>query len=211
MFNLWFTYTPPVFQGQHGLAGHLLGGWTFAPILDVGSGLPQGIYPVGFGSSVYTGGQEFGATDGGNIGSYTNAVNICGNHSLGSSRHDHFDASGAGTAGTANMFSNPGAVYNCFRNPILGIDNGGNGGVGNYRGQPFWNVDFSIKKKMAITERFGAEFGAVFTNVFNHTQLFDPGLTFLSDTGDFGSLVGSGGGLQVNNGRKIEIDFRLKF
>ncbi|MDQ1389727.1 MAG: hypothetical protein QOF56_3181, partial [Acidobacteriaceae bacterium] len=195
----------------HGLAGHLLGGWTFAPILDMGSGLPQGIYPIGFGSSAYTGGQEFGATDGGNIGSYTNAVNICGNTSLGSSRHNTFDASVAGTAGIPNLFANPGAVYNCFRNPILGIDNGHNGGVGNYRGQPFWNVDFSIKKNLAITERFGAEFGAVFTNVFNHVQLFDPGLPFLGDPGDFGSLVGGGGGFQVNNGRKIEIDFRLKF
>jgi hypothetical protein len=72
-------------------------------------------------------------------------------------------------------------------------------------------VDFSVKKNLAITERFGAEFSAVFTNVFNHVQLFDPGLTFLSDQGDFGSLEGSGGGFQVNNGRKIEIAIRLKF
>jgi hypothetical protein len=211
MFNVWFTYTPPVYQGQHGLAGHILGGWTFAPILDIGSGIPYGIGPIGFGSSVYTGGQEFGATDGGNIGSYSNAVNICGNQGINSSRHDNFDASTAGTAGTPNLFANPGAVYNCFRNPILGIDNGHNGGIGNYRGMPFWNVDFSVKKNLAITERFGAEFGAVFTNVFNHVQLYDPGLPFLGDTGDFGSLVGVAGGFQVNNGRKIEIDFRLKF
>jgi len=211
MFNVWFTYTPPVYQGQHGVAGHLLGGWTIAPILDVGSGIPFGVGPVGFGSSVYTGGQEFGATDGGNIGSYSNAVNICGNQGISSSRHNTFDASVAGTAGTPNLFANPGTVYNCFRNPILGIDNGHNGGVGNYRGMPFWNVDFSIKKNLAITERFGAEFGAVFTNVFNHVQLYDPGLPFLGDTGDFGSLVGAAGGFQVNNGRKIEVDFRLKF
>jgi hypothetical protein len=211
MYNVWFTYTPPVYQGQHGVAGHLLGGWTIAPILDMGSGIPYGVGPIGFGSSVYTGGQEFGATDGGNIGSYTNAVNICGNQGMSSSRHNTFNASVAGTAGTPNLFANPGAVYNCFRNPILGIDNGHNGGIGNYRGQPFWNVDFSIKKNLAITERFGAEFGAVFTNLFNHVQLYDPGLPFLGDTGDFGSLVGVAGGFQVNNSRKIEVDFRLKF
>jgi hypothetical protein len=212
MFNTWFTYTPQVYQGQHGVAGHLLGGWTFAPILDIGSGLPVAVNPVGFGSSVITGGQEFGATDGGNIGAFVNAVNICGNTSLSSSRHDHFDTTGGfGTNAPANLFANPGAVYNCFRNPVLGIDNGVNGGTGNYRGQPFWNVDFSVKKNMAITERFGAEFGAVFTNVFNHIQLFDPAIPYLSDQADFGSLEGAAGGFQVNNGRKIEVDFRLKF
>jgi len=213
MFNVWFTYTPPVYQGQQGLAGHLLGGWTFAPILDVGSGIPLGIYPIGFGTSAYTGGQEFGATDSSNIGAYVNAVNICGNSSLSTSRHDHFSTGGGvfGTAAPANLFADPGAVYNCFREPILGIDNGRNGGIGNYRGQPFWNVDFSIKKNLKATERISAEFGAIFTNVFNHVQLFDPSLAFLSDQSDFGSLEGGSGGLQVNNSRKIEVDFRLKF
>jgi hypothetical protein len=212
MFNTWFTYAPQVFKGQQGLAGHLLGGWTFAPILDVGSGIPVGVGPVGFGSSVYTGGQEFGGTDGGNIGSYTNAVNICGNSSFSTSRHDHFVTTGGfGGGSPANLFADPGAVYNCFRNPILGIDNGHNGASGNLRGQPFWNVDFSVKKNVKVTEGISADFGAIFTNVFNHNQLFDPGLTFLSDPGDFGSLEGSSSGLQVNTGRKIEIDFRLKF
>ena len=212
LYNLWFTYTPPVYQGQHGVLGRALGGWTFAPILDMGSGIPLGIYPVGFGSSAYTGGQEFGGMDGGNIGSYANAVPIC-SMSLSTSRHDHFNTRGGlyGTTTSANLFSDPGAVYNCFRNPVLGIDNGHNGGTGNYRGQAFWNVDFSIKKNLLITERFSAEFGAVFTNLFNHNQLFDPGVTFLSDQGDFGSLEGGSGAQEVNNPRKIEVDLRVRF
>jgi hypothetical protein len=212
LFNVWFTYQPPVFQGQHGVLGRVLGGWTFAPILDTGSGIPFGIYPVGFGSSAYTGGQEFGGMDGGNIGSYVNAVPIC-SVSLSTSRHNHFNDGGGtyGTATNANLFSDPGAVYNCFRNPILGVDNGHNGGTGNYRGQPFWNVDFSIKKNILVTERFSAELGAVFTNIFNHNQLFDPGVTFLSDQGDFGSLEGGSGAQQVNNPRKIEVAVRLRF
>jgi hypothetical protein len=69
------------------------------------------------------------------------------------------------------MFQDPESVYNCFRQPILGVDNGHNGGVGNLRGMPFLNVDSNIKKNPMITERFGAEFAAVFTNVFNHNQL----------------------------------------
>ena len=51
----------------------------------------------------------------------------------------------------------------------------------------------------------------VFTNVFNHNQLADPGQTWLTDPADFGSLETGGGGFQVNNPRKIEIAVRLKF
>ena len=86
-----------------------------------------------------------------------------------------------------SLYADPQAVYNCFRNPILGIDDGHNGGVGDYRGQSFWNVDFSIKKNVMFTERISAEFGAVFTNIFNHNQLIDP-YNALTDTGDFGAL-----------------------
>jgi hypothetical protein len=213
LFNVWFTYTPPVYQGQHGVLGRVLGGWTFAPILDMGSGLPVGVYTGQWATSAYTGGQSFGGMDSSNIGDYENAVNICGSNSFTTTRHDHFSpgSQNFGSNAPANMFQNPEAVYNCFRNPILGVDNGHNGGVGNLRGMPFWNVDFNIKKNVMITERFGAEFGAVFTNVFNHNQLADPGQTYLTDPADFGSLETGGGVLQVNNARKIEVDVRLRF
>jgi len=214
MFNVWFTYTPPVYQGQHGVLGRVLGGWTFAPILDMGSGLPVGVYTGQWASSAYTGGQSFGGMDSSNIGDYENAVNICGSNSFTTTRHDHFSPGSDQSFGSnapANMFQNPESVYNCFRNPILGVDNGHNGGVGNIRGMPFWNVDFNIKKNLMITEHFGAEFGAVFTNVFNHNQLADPGQTYLTDPADFGSLETGGGVFQVNNPRKIEIAVRLKF
>jgi hypothetical protein len=213
MFNVWFTYTPPVYQGQHGVLGRVLGGWTFAPILDMGSGLPVGVYTGQWATSAYTGGQSFGGMDSSNIGDYESAVNICGSNSFTTTRHDHFSpgTQDFGSNAPANMFQNPESVYNCFRNPILGVDNGHNGGIGNLRGMPFWNVDFNIKKNVLITERFGAEFGAVFSNVFNHNQLADPGQTYLTDPADFGSLETGGGVFQVNNARKIEISVRLKF
>jgi Carboxypeptidase regulatory-like domain len=213
MFNVWFTYAPPMFQGQNGVLGRVFGGWTFAPILDMGSGLPVGVYTAQWPSSAYTGGQSFGGMDGANISDYENAVNICGNRSFTTTRHNHFSpgSQNFGSNAPANMFQNPESVYNCFREPILGVDNGTNGGVGNLRGMPFWNVDFNIKKNVMITERFGAEFGATFTNVFNHNQLADPGQTYLSDPADFGSLETGGGVFEVNNPRKIEIAVRLKF
>jgi hypothetical protein len=213
MFNVWFTYTPPVYQGQHGVVGRLLGGWTVAPILDMGSGLPVGVYTAQWPSSAYTGGQSFGGMDGGNISDYENAVNICPGKTFSSSRHQPFSQGSAGFGSDApfgNMFQDPESVSNCFRQPILGVD-GRNGGIGNLRGMPFWNVDFNIKKNLLITERFSTEFAAVFTNIFNHNQLADPGQMYLTNPAGFGALETSGGALEVNNPRKIEISVRLKF
>ena len=107
-----------------------------------------------------------------------------------------------------SLYANPQAVYNCFRNPILGIDNGHNGGVGNLRGQAFWNVDFSIKKNVMVTERMSIEAGATFTNIFNHDQLADP-YNALTDTLDFGALGFSVG--QANNPRHVELGLRVRF
>ena len=214
MFNTWLVYQPPFYQSQHGFVGHLLGGWTFSPIIDLGSGLPLGVYTANATNSVYDGGQSFGASDASNVGSYENAINICGGAAGGSQRHNNPIPStqypGMGSSGYGpSLYQNPQAVYNCFRNPILGIDNGANGGVGNLRGQAFWNVDFSIKKNLMLTERVNMEFGAVFTNIFNHVQLGDP-YNALTDTSDFGALGAFGAG-QVNSPRHIELGARVRF
>jgi hypothetical protein len=211
LFNTWLVYQPPFFQQQHGFLGHVLGGWTLAPIVDIGSGLPLAVYPGSAfaDSSPYGGGQSFGETDASNIGALENSINICGGLG-GSQRHNNPIASSLypdmGSAGFGpSLFQDPQSVYNCFRNPILGIDEGHNGGAGTLRGQAFWNVDFNVKKTVMFTERISADFGATFTNIFNHNQLFDP-YNALGDTGDFGALAG-----QVNNPRHIEIGVRVRF
>src|SRR4029077_5590229 len=63
MWNLFFVYQPPIYKGQRGVMGRLLGGWSISPILSIASGLPnavittdgnlQGQYQIG-------GGQAFG-------------------------------------------------------------------------------------------------------------------------------------------------------
>src|SRR6202035_3764549 len=142
--------------------------------------------------------QTCGEADASNVGALENAINICGGQTGGSQRNNTPVAStqyaGIGSSGFGpSLYQNPGGVYNCFRNPILGIDNGHNGGAGTLRGQAFWNVDFNIKKNVAFTERFSLEVGATFTNIFNHNQLFDP-VNGLGDTGDFGALASFGTG-----------------
>lgn len=208
-FNTWLVYQPPFFKSQHGALGRIAGGWTIAPLLATGSGLPLQVSPSdNAGNDTYGGGQAFGEADGTNFGGQQNAILICPNN-FGNSRHDNPKPSSFGGNGFGpSFFQDPAAAYLCFRNPILGIDSGHNGGAGTLRGMPFWNVDLSVKKDIVVTERYHLEFSSIFTNVFNHNQLFDPGNPGLviGEPDNWGALEG-----QVNTPRKMEFGLRVRF
>jgi hypothetical protein len=132
------------------------------------------------------------------------------------SRHDNVlgdSATGVGTGGFGvNLFANPLAAWNSFRQPILGYDTR-DGGWGVLRGLPYWNLDLSVKKTFQITERFALEAQVVFTNVLNHDQFGDPTGDFIStgDPASWGVLPGS-----VTNGsrtyqRQMQFGIRLSF
>jgi hypothetical protein len=218
IFNTFFVYQPPFYKSQHGMVGRIAGGWTFAPIIAIGSGLPLEVSPVDANANqIYGGGQAFGEGEGLNFAALQNAVLICPNN-FGSSRHNNPVPSTQGLGSSwygPSMFQNPDKAYSCFRNPILGIDPSNGGGQGILRGMPFWNVEFSLKKRVMVTERVGVEFQAIFSNLFNHVQLSDPYLV-LSDTGDWGGLGGLSGNqftgqAQANSPRAMEFGLRLSF
>jgi hypothetical protein len=205
VYNLWVVYEPPYFKGQHGIAGRLLGGWKFAPLFTAGSGEPMQIYTTNGG------GESFGEGDsysGGNFYSNESAV-LNGKLNQGtSSLHYNVAASGNGL----NIFSDPAAVFNMVRNPILGLD-ARNGGYGVFRGFPYWNMDLSLQKNFRIAERFSLEFQTVFTNVLNHMQPEDPNGYFTgtgnldaSNPASFGNVAG-----QINTPRQMEFGLRIKF
>ncbi len=209
VYTMFVVYQPPFFKGQSGVLGRVLGGWTFAPLFAAGSGQPL---PV---SSVSPGG-SFGEGDGNAFtanGNVENAVPITP-YRGGNSIHYTAGTPGFGDGGLpVNLFANPEAVYNNFRNPILGMDTR-NGGWGILTGLPYWNMDMSIKKNIRITERIGAEFQIVFTNVLNHAQLLDPTGIGLGSPGSFGNSPGEGNG--SNNAgaytpRSMEFGFRIRF
>jgi hypothetical protein len=225
VYNLFFVYQPPIYKGQHGIVGRVLGGWSIAPILSIGSGLPNEVVPTDgliLGAYQAGGGQAFGQSDGSSSGfsSFENAINMCGSGVGGSSRHNNptpsanYPDMGSAFFGPG-MFQNPEAVYNCFRNPVLGIDKSDGGGAGILRGQAYWNVDLGIRKDVAVTERVHLQFDANFTNVFNHPYLSDP-YNVLGDTADWGalgSLTGEviTGAVQANAPRTIQMGLRLSF
>ena len=213
VYNMFAVYQPPFYKNQHGLAGHLLGGWSFSPIFVTGSGLPLQVFPSSFNFQNDFYGQAFGEADAVNYFAPEEAVLVpgpgCSN--FGTSRINNSKgnaATGVGTTGPYNIsiYTNPNTVFNCFRNAVVGFDTGHNGGYGNIlRGQPFWNVDMQVRKTTNITERVSAEFQVVFTNLFNHVQLLDP-FNALNDPGDWGQLEG-----EVSVPRTMEFGFRVRF
>jgi hypothetical protein len=225
LYNLFFVYQPRWYRNQHGLIGRIVGGWSIAPILNIGSGLPNEVIPTDgniLGTYQGGGGQAWGQSDGSSSGfsSFENAINMCGPGVGGTSRHNNpipstnYPGMGSAFFGPG-MFQNPEAVYNCFRNPILGIDKSDGGGAGILRGQMYWNVDLGVRKDLMITERVHLQFDANFTNVFNHPLLSDP-YNLLGDTADWGalgSLTGEviTGAVQANTSRTIQLGLRLSF
>jgi len=202
VYNTFFVYQPPFFKSQQGVVGHLLGGWTFAPIFAAGSGLPLEV------STLNGDAQAFGEADGVNFGSNENAIFTTA-YNAGTSRHDNVAGSnGVGTAGfQINMFKDPSAVFNQTRQPILGLDTK-DGGFGILRGLPYWNVDLSVRKQFKITERIGTEAQIIFTNVLNHDQFGDPqgGNLDTSNPASFGRLPG-----EISTPRQMEFGLRITF
>jgi len=196
VYNVYALIDDPYYKGQHGLIGHIAGGWQLAPVFAAGSGAP--VY-CGTNSNA----QSFGAGDGSNFFDNEQCI-FTGAHPYGSSLHAN-----AGP-GAFNIFSDPAGLFATTRNPILGLDNG-TGGVGAIRGLTYWNMDLRVTKNIKIYERVSLEFQYVVTNVFNHPVFYSPTLdptafSAKDPAGTFGTVSSQG-----NNPRQMQFGLRLTF
>jgi hypothetical protein len=202
VFNTFAMIDDPWYKGQHGIIGHIAGGWSLSPILAIGSGQPLGCATnQGAGS----GGQSFGAGDSGSFFTTENCVLTKAASGGSASLHS------AG-AGAFNIFGDPAGVLSTLRPPILGLDTN-TGGVGVFRGLPYWNVDMRVVKDIRIMERVSLQFQYVVTNVFNHPVFADPavgdaqtGLGVDPTSPGFGVVNSQG-----NNPRQMQFGLRLTF
>jgi len=207
VYNFFMVYQPPFYKAQQGVLGHILGGWTWAPIFTAGSGQPMQVFTLN-GTS-----QAFGGGDSNNFFDNENAIQTTS--IAGGSSRAHYGVKGANGVGTSgfglNVFQHPDQAYAAFRQPILGLDTNA-GGFGVLRGMPYWNVDMSLRKKINITERINFEFQTIFTNVFNHVQFQDPSGYFgggnmdTSSPETFGVIPGQG-----NTPRQMEFGLRVNW
>ena len=81
----------------------------------------------------------------------------------------------------------------CFTSPpVISSDGGtgfGNTTPGLLRGPSQHNVDLSLRKTTAVTERIALEFRAEFFNAFNSTQFGNPDTTFSDGVPAFGKIT----------------------
>jgi hypothetical protein len=217
IYNLALNYAPSFRKTQQGITGHLLGGWSIAPLFTAQSGFPLNVVQQdGTGSN--TSREAFGQSDPSQSAIY-NVVLTNGSFNGGNSLN-YLTTSPSGSVGTTatsksangtstewlNMFSDPTGAYNQFRRLILGIDTRGNG-FGVIRGFPRWNLDLTVAKDIRVTERVGMNFTAMMTNVLNHFQPNDPSMN-LNSPATFGRVSAQATGY---DSRQIEFGLRLRW
>jgi len=222
VYTLMMVYNPPFYRNERGVMGHLLGGWSIAPVLTAHSGAPWLVYTA---AGVC---QSFGEGNCSTESSLDGAV-LNSKYTGGSSPHFNQAVSESASAnpnGVAistnadnggqgvNMFTNPIGVFNEFRPCILGFDTSC-GANGNVRQPSFWNVDAAVSKNIGVWKegRVGAMLTFQFTNLFNHT-VFNAPYMDISDPADFGNMSSNNayfGYGQANAPRQVEFGIRVHF
>jgi hypothetical protein len=224
IYNISMYYTIPYFKGQKGVLGHILGGWTVAPIFTAQSGSPSA---VNYSEGNCTECEAFGevttpGTSGVGPDTAESAVGLLPYTGNVQARYNQFFTGtngnnliwGPASVGTKtvsstnpgyglNEFANPAQVYAEFRPCVLGYDSSCNNSYG-IRGFPTWNVDTSVTKELGIyKERVTAKLYILATNTLNH---FQPSFSApnMSSTTGFGQITG-----QSNTPRNMEFGIRI--
>src|SRR5215471_11796991 len=144
-----FVLMEPWFKEQHGLLGHLAGGWELSGITTVNSGLALTPRSNPFGA--------LSNVDFPGLG----CIGVSGCISMPNQVSDP----NSGAPHTITQWFNTSAfVPNASVAP-------GNAARGSVIGPGFWRQDLSLFKNMSLTERFKAQLRAEAFNVFNHTNL----------------------------------------
>jgi len=236
-WTLSFQETLPGFRSQHGLVGHILGGWAVTGSYLLASGQPY--TPIQFGLNSGTGGDVWDARfDETYVGLLETARPFAGSPSapvsnVGIYAGDACAYAGLGCSMAANTLLNfnqintTGTVATASPSSVRVIVNGAT--ADGIYGTPFGSMgrntlrdagtniaNFAIYKYIRVTEGVRVRFDTTFINVFNHPNFssVDP---FLDDAGDLAETTGFGipslwPGTTLSNGqRQIQFGLRVEF
>ena len=163
-------YELPSFDRGSGLTGKMSSGWAVSTVVTLQSGTPLTFLN-------------------------TNSNNLFGT----SSDFAYLDLSAPGCNGHLDLGGSVSSRLNeyfntnCFTSPpVISSDGGtgfGNSRPGLLRGPAQHNVDLSVRKTTALTERMALEFRAEFFNAFNSTQFGNPDTTFSDGVPAFGKIT----------------------
>jgi hypothetical protein len=152
-----FVYQAPKFSKSNALVRYAVGGWQISGIIQSQSGSPI---------TVLAGKDLSGSSLGADRGVYNSALSPYG-------------TSACGTLAHCKNFINTAA----FSLPAQGSI--GSVGKGQFRGPSYTNLDAGLFKETPLfTERLHLQFRAEFFNVFNHNNLFNPGLASTDTSGN---------------------------
>ncbi|MGH9477096.1 MAG: carboxypeptidase regulatory-like domain-containing protein [Terriglobales bacterium] len=196
-YNAYFVWSPGA-KAQSTFMEHLTHGWSFAPILTWSRSPTD--------ARVINGGQcsSFGEMDCSTGAAIEDAVATTGYTGGSGVIYDSTYGQGNPPRGTGiNRFADPAAVLATYRPLVLGLDTSAEGS--SVPGLSFTNVDFSVTKDLALSERFSTELNAQATNVFNHFSASEDSLNINSPT-TFGVI----GGNQLGS-RAVEVGLLVRW
>ncbi|HEV2177003.1 MAG TPA: TonB-dependent receptor [Terriglobia bacterium] len=232
-WTISFVEQIPAFRSQHGILGHILGGWSLAGTYQLSSGQP--FTPSQIFLNTFSGPNSFYDTafDGAFAGIFETARPFAGSPSaplsaVGIYAGDACNALGVGCSSAPNQLISfnsanaSGSVVNVTSSQVRFIANGQE--ADSIFGTPFGNVgrntvrdyhtnigNFSLSKEVRVTERVNVQWRMDMLNVFNHPNFgsIDP---FLEDAG----LTSQGTGFGIpslfdGGSRSINFNLRVNF
>ncbi|HXJ91949.1 MAG TPA: TonB-dependent receptor [Terriglobia bacterium] len=237
-WTLSFVEQIPVYRDQHGLAGHLLGGWSVSGSYIIASGQPY--TPIQFYLNTFSGPNQYYDTNfnaafatvyetarpfAGSSSAPVNTVGIYAGDVCG------FYAAACSVAPgqllNFNAFNASGAIQNATPSQVRFIANGqeadsiygtvyGNVGRNVARDYQTNTANFALFKDTQVTERVKAQFRMDMVNVFNHPNfssvdpfIEDAGLT--QETTGFGTPSLYPGTTSTFGQRQITFELKLFF
>lgn len=203
VLSLDYVWELPWMKEQHGVVGHLVGGWETSGIVAVNSGLPLTITESSGGLISYGGynsianGQPTGgyATDAAGIG-------ILGN--TNASLRPNMIANPRNGYGQQIQTSKQWFYRGAFAAPLPGSGQVGNEKRGVVDGPGFNRIDVGLFRNFKIHEGINFQFRGEAFNVLNHTNLQNPGTTATSSS-TFGIIT------SARDNRILQVAGKIRF
>ncbi|TAN22109.1 MAG: carboxypeptidase regulatory-like domain-containing protein [Acidobacteria bacterium] len=206
-YNAYFVWSPGA-KSQSTFWQHLAHGWSLAPIITW-QRIGANYYSLNGGISQVINGSQCGSFGESNcIGAYTEEAAILTTGYTGGSgivRNSTYGQANPAQGGTGmDRWADPAAIKAEFRPIVLGQDTTGAEG-NNFPGLSETDVDFSVTKDLALSERFSTVLNAQATNVFNHFSSSD-NFNDINSPSSFGVIYGN----QLN-ARAVEVGLLVRW
>jgi Carboxypeptidase regulatory-like domain/TonB dependent receptor/TonB-dependent Receptor Plug Domain len=188
MFNFNAVYALPFFYEQHGVAGHLLGGWEVSGLGYFNTGLPLNVTTTGL--------------DPGGVGVVSSA-------SASSGRPDQVADPNHSAVSTPIHNRLHWFNINAFTAVPSGQIRGGDASRNVVQGPGWWRVDTGLFKNVNFTEHVHLQLRGEAFNLFNHTNPDTISTASLISTSGFSSTAGNITGYRDK--RILQIGAKLVF